>query len=192
MPCADARTLEASLHSVRAQRDDAYAAWLAAISGFACGKSSARDTLQRLPAPRALNAIRDAVVRWRVRALWRAGDQELAVEALRHELRTNDERTLSVLPELWSERPTLALTPLLQRAVRAGDDFTPPQTRQRLAMLCLAAGNVECAYEQALRAAVAGDMLAPRVLELVAERHPSEHVRRNLRAWLAVLRSAQP
>ena len=123
-----------------------------------------------------------------MRALWRGGEHEQALAELASALRSND-AVLSVLSELWSDQPPPELAPFYRRVVLEGDDFTPPEARRRLAMLCLAAGDLECAYVQGLRCALLGDPLAPRVLQLVAERHPSDHVRRSLKAWLRVFAS---
>jgi hypothetical protein len=187
LQCGDAPALAASVRRLRAQRDDVYARWLETLSKLSCGQQTPREALAAMPEPRALNAVRDAVVRWRVRALWQASDQHAALAALQRELSARDMRAFSVLGELWSERqPVRELIALYRRSVRDADDFTPPRERQRLAVLCLAQGDLECAYVQALRSAVLGDPVAPRLLEIVAQRHPREHVRKSLRAWLTV------
>jgi hypothetical protein len=142
-----------------------------------------------MPEPRSLPAIRPAVVRWRVRALLRAGRPAAALDELAQELTERDSRAISVLPEIWDAgHVSQGLLDLYQRSVREMDDATPAAERSKLARLCLTQHDYDCAYFHGLRAALAGDRPAYELLREVLKRHPSAHVRRNLAAWLPQLR----
>jgi hypothetical protein len=186
--CADPAALGRSVRLLREQRDDAYAAWLETVVDLECKRSTPLAAFHALPEPAKLPAIRAAVVRWRVRALARAGQPVEALEELRRELTAFDTRAISVLSEVWDPaRAHDALLALYEHGVNQMDDATPAVERGKLALLCLANGDFDGAYFHALRAALAGDLVARDVLREVAKHPPSEHARRNIEAWLPLL-----
>jgi hypothetical protein len=191
--CSDPAGLKASLTKIRAQRDDDYARWLEAAAGLECKTLRPDQVLRMLPSERSLPSMADAVVRSHVRALWRARQHEEALDELARGISDVDPRAISVISQLWeSDLPVASMRTLYADAIRGMDDDTPARERGKLALLCLAVSDLECAYFQGLRAAVAGDVPSRAVLEQLAKVHPSPEVRADLAAWLVILPSAPP
>lgn len=188
---------QASLRSVRTllkQRDDAYAHWLDAVVALECKTEPPARVFSVLPAPRSLPVIRDAVARSRARSLWRTGQREAALEEVEDEIALGDTRVLSVISDLWGDDnlPVSELAKLYRRGVRDMDDAVPARERGKLALLCLAEGDLGCAYFQGVRAALRGDRGVRPVLAQLAESHPDPQVRKDVRAWLKALSHAAP
>jgi hypothetical protein len=191
--CADRSAVARSVDALVRQRDDAYADWLRTVVALECKTMTPNQAFARLPSPRSLSGIRDAVARSRVRALFAAGRSAEAVAELESELTTSDTRAISVLSEIWQAgQDNDAILPLYLRAVREMDDDTPARERGKLAVLCLMRGDLDCAHFQGLRAALGGDPIARDVLRQVAENHESERVRASIKRWLPLLSQPSP
>lgn len=144
-----------------------------------------------VPDPRALPPEADArefLASWRLYRAWAllvAREGNAALDVVRAGLDAGDPLAARTLLEPQAgELAAADVKPLLERALRVMDDNAPPIMRTRLASMCVANADAECARFQALRAFLAGDDSARPVLVWASQHHPKPRVRADLTAWL--------
>jgi hypothetical protein len=138
-----------------------------------------------LPGEAESRTFRSTYRLYRAWALLAAGRLEPALDAIDAALDADDPLAARVLLEPEAgELPLGETRRLLERATRAMDDSAPPAFRARLALICQAEGDAECARFQGLRALLFGDEAARGPLLWAATNHPSARVRADLQRWL--------
>ena len=195
LPCgrnylrADACELPASVWQAGLARQNAlggsaFLQLMAAGMQLQCGRGV--PDLAAFPAPGAARAFLPTYRLYRARALFAARQPDAALDEIDAALDEDDAlAALSLLSPDAGEARIDATRRVLSRALDVMDDNAPAALRTRMAFLCLAAKDAECARFQGVRAFLAGDASVRPVLAWVAQHHPRARVRSDLAAWLA-------
>ncbi len=164
-----------------------FAGFLHAAALLQCQRGSGAAALATLPTERDARLYHSAYRWYASWALLLAGRTAEATDLLADALSHGDALAVRVLLEPAASRvPVAQLRRLLERGLELMDDNAPAALRARLALVCAAQGDAECARFQGLRAYLRGDAASIPALQWASAHHPSPRVRQDLLAWLAL------